>query len=161
MRYQITDITPIGGDRDVLVELAYWYDDNALPTADPDLVSHLLIVNLPTPRPVPRANELGQWVRADDGATAPFVEVDGEWRPWMPQPGDPDHVFDMPDVDDAQVLLTAIDEHIDEVAAMETPIIGDERYPKDHPDRPVRSTRVSHMANRGAVRSLIGRTRRR
>ena len=144
------------GDRDLLVEIAYWHDDNARLTSRPDFIDHHFIINLPAPRPQAVLNELGQIQRADGTWEPTWREVDGEWERSYPAVGDPAYAWTQPVDDTATAITATLDRRAAQVASAQER--GDGRL-RDV-ERPPRSTRVAHIANRGSVRALIGQIRR-
>lgn len=94
MQYEIRSIDPVGNDRTVMVEVAYWYFDTAIGNRQPDFVEHVIFHDIPVREPRPVRNELGQLVRADGILDPAYVELDGEWVEWVPQPNDPKYLWE-------------------------------------------------------------------
>lgn len=96
MQYEIRSLDAVINDRTVLVEVAWWYSDAAIGNRPADFVEHLVFHDIPEPTPRPVRNEVGQLVRSDGVFADPWIEVDGEWIGWLPEPGDPDYQWIVP-----------------------------------------------------------------
>lgn len=156
VRYEIRAITHLPGERNLLVDVAYWHDDGALPTATPDFVEHHLVINVPTPTPQLTHDEYGQVLRADGTWESQWVEVDGEWEWRQPTFGDPDYVWTTPPDTAADTIVAVIDERAG-VVKEERPT-GDARM---RWDKQARSLALGHLAHDTSVRQLIGKRRHR
>lgn len=150
MWHQITEVAAVDNDRTVLCTVAYWY--GVAPGGPPDFLEHHR-VRLPAAALRLVLNDMRQPVRVDGTFGFSYVDVDGEWVPWEPDPGDPEYQWEQVDVDFAALIAQAVDRRAGEVRAARPR--GEDLFPAHLTPRP--RDPVGHVAGRSDVAALRGR----
>jgi hypothetical protein len=154
MQYEIRSVEPVGEDRDLLVEVAYWHSDSPSALAGkPDFVEHHHFENVPDQQMNAVMNVMGQYLDPDDYPVNPWVEVDGDWQRIYFEMGDPRLKW-IPGPTPDELIRHVLDQRAAKVK--EQALTGEDFFT---PDRlPVKSRIPEHIFNRTlALRMLRGR----
>lgn len=116
MQYEIRSVEPVLNDRTILVEVAYWYFDTPIGNRAPHWVEHIIFHDIPGGELIPKLNEMGQYLGSDGVFVDPYVEVDGEWIFFRPDPGDPAYEWDQKIDDPAARIEATIQERTKQLA---------------------------------------------
>lgn len=105
MEYKIIEIAPVEGDDDVLVTVAYWYNDFvSWLDREPDFIEQHLIGDIPRQQPI--RNRVGQYLGKDNVWISPWVlNENDQWVDFVPDMKDVQHE----DVNLDDYILPAID----------------------------------------------------